>query len=109
MVYATDQKLLISLGTDHSPSEGSRCSSSMGYLEPRPHDESGKENPKVVQKKLLETVITLNTESTNGGSKDDDSSPSLPDGAVTSPDVNSPQQAQTPSSEKPSQSLSAPP
>ena len=51
-------------GSGHTPSESSRCSSSMGCLEPRPHHEQPNvdASPKIVQKKLLETVRTLTSE-----------------------------------------------
>ena len=51
------------VGSEESPSECSRCSSSMGCLEPRPHDESKDKNPKDIQEKLLETVQTLTSDS----------------------------------------------
>ena len=50
-----------------SPSDGSRCSSSMGYLEPRPSSQPPADqqamSPKDVQKQLMEKVATLTTPS----------------------------------------------
>lgn len=47
------------------PSQGSRCSSSMGYLEPRPSTQPplGDQlpSPKEIQKKLMEKVTHLGT------------------------------------------------
>ena len=104
---------IVTIGTDRSPSEGSRCSSSLGYLEPRPHDESeNKETPKMIQKKLLETVNTLNTgtttRSSTGRREEKGNCPSPPDSTISSSEVCSSQQLQkSASSKQPSQSVSA--
>ena len=88
----------LSVGTGQSPNDGSRCSSSMGYLEPRPHAGT-EEDPKVVQRKLLETVQTLTADSGDGnsisGSRGDSSQRVGGQSGTASP-------------EPPSQSLSAP-
>ena len=59
--------LTLYVATCQTPSENSRCSSSMGYLEPRPsHDPPGPLNgeqeapsPKDIQRKLMEKVTHL--------------------------------------------------
>ena len=60
--------------------EDSRCSSSMGYLEPRPSSQSPPNNqvfsPKDIQKKLMEKVANINSEHNSeggGGSKEAES------------------------------------
>ena len=91
----SDHPICSTVGEEDSPSECSRCSSSMGCLEPRPHDDVKNENPTDVQEKLLETVQTLTSDSR--GSR-------LGDSPLTRISRSS---AATP--EPPSQSVSAPP
>lgn len=86
--------LFPAVGGEGSPSKCSRCSASMGCLEPCPHDESKNENPRDIQKKLLETVHTLTSDSRSSRvgdriSRSSTATPEPPSQSVSAPPTSS--------------------